>query len=275
MPQPLAATTQEAPATGRYLIYTVGFRKEFRRYATMLVRSIREIGKWPHDIVVLSDSAEPLPGCDDATVIDIAASLTARYPRLRWGPRALRQLKSQLEYHVDLSRYDYVLYLDGDILVTNDRLRDLVPRLSREQVIVVQHDIIAVENGAPVTGGEILTQQEQALWRAYAINAGIAGIPMTPMGRRLLRDWRQLAVSSQFKVRDQGNLISLLLRKYHGQWGFLTDAVIGHELKPYRQTFVHFTTHKEKLMEPYFKDILGLTLPPGQPAEDEPGAVHA
>jgi hypothetical protein len=257
--------TDETPATGRYLIYSMAFGQEFRRYATMLVRSIREIGRWPHDIVLLSDSPKPLPECEDITVVDIAESLAVRYPGLRLGARALRQMKGQLEYHVDLSRYDYVLYLDSDVLVTNDRLRDLVPQLCREQAIVVLQDIIAVETRAPVTGAQILTIEEQDLWSAYAINAGVVGLPMTPMGRRLLRDWRALNVAQRFKLRDQGNLISLLLRKYYGQWGFLSDAVIGRELTPYWQTFVHFTTRKETLMEAYYKDILGLSPPTGSP----------
>ncbi len=248
-------------ATGRYLIYLFCFGEKFRRFATMAVKSAREIGGWSHDIVLLSDSAAPLAGCEDVMVIDMRAAVMERYPWATLRGNSLHHLKTEVDHHVDLARYDYVLYLDCDVLVTTRRLSDLVPALCRDCAIVVQQDIIAVVSGTGFAGGKILTKEEQRRWGEYAINAGVVGFPTTPMGRRLLRDWRQLGVDQHFNSRDQGNLVSLLLRKYHGQWGYITDAVIGRDLRPYEQTFVHFTNRKETLMEAYYKDILGLSLP--------------
>ena len=249
-------------AEGKYLIYLVCIGVAFRRYATMAIKSIREIGGWRHDIVLLSDSEAPLPGCENVIVIDMLRAARLRYPWLKMKRYTFSHFKPELEYHVDLSRYDYILYLDCDVLVTSDRLTEIVAGLSRESAIAIQQDGFAVSSGRGFAGGHLLTVAERRTWGHHAINAGVVGIPMSLMGRRLLRDWRQLNVDQQFRSRDQGNLISLLLRKYRGQWGYIADATMGREVKPYPATFVHFTSyHKNTLMEAYYRQLLGLTLP--------------
>ena len=184
-------------------------------------------------------------------MIDFVTAAKARYPWLTLKSPAVHHLKTELEYHVDLSRYDYVLYLDCDVLVNSGRLPDLIAALSQERAIVVQQDVIAVSSGAGFAGGQILSKVEQKRWGDVAVNAGVVGFPMTPIGRRFLRDWRQLNVDQKFRSRDQGNMIALLLRKYYGQWGYLADAAMGRALKRYPHTFVHFTTHKKALMEDF------------------------
>ena len=251
----------DAASTGRSLIYLVSLGDTFRRYAIMAIRSIREIGGWTGDIVLLADSAAPLPGCEDVVVIDFLDAIRARYPWATLRGRQISHLKPEIEHHVDLSRYDYVLYLDCDILINSARLSDLVATLRREAAIVVQQDIIPVASGRGFAGGHILTLEEQQRWGAFAINAGLFGFPTTPMGRRLLRDWRKLNVDQKFKSRDQGNLISLLLRKYYGQWGYVGDSAFPREHRRHEETFLHFTTHKEALMEAYYREFLGLTPP--------------
>jgi hypothetical protein len=254
------AMTGSAPGD-RYLIFLICIGEAFRRFAAMAVTSIREVGKWPYDIVLLSDSEGPLAGCPDVTVMDMFSAAKRRYPWLTLHRHALHHLKTEIEYHVDLTRYDYVLYLDCDVLVNSDRLTDLVATFCREQAIVVQQDNIPVASGFGFAGGLILSKTERRQWGAFAINAGIFGLPMNPLGRRLLRDWRQLNVDQQFTKRDQGNLVALLLRKYYGLWGYIGDTTFGRRLERYPETFVHFTTHKDQLMEPYYTQVLGLTVP--------------
>ncbi len=248
-------------STGRSLIYLVSLGAKFRRFAIMAIRSIREIGRWSGDIALLTDSDAPLPGCEGVIVIDMLDAAKARYPWATLTGRQISHLKPEIEHHVDLSRYEYVLYLDCDILINSDRLSALVAALQREAAIVVQQDIIPVASGTGFAGGKVLTPEEQQRWGAYAINAGLFGFPTTPMGRRLLRDWRKLNVDKTFKLWDQGNLISLLLRKYQGQWGYVGDSAFPREHRRHEETFLHFTNQKEILMEPYYRDFLGLTPP--------------
>lgn len=251
----------DAASTGRSLIYLICFGDTFRRYATMAIRSIREIGGWAEDIVLLTDSSAPLAGCEGVIVIDVLDAIKARYPWAKLKKRRIPNLKPEIEHHVDLSRYDYALYLDCDILINSNRLGDLVGALRREAAIVVQQDIIPVSSGLGFAGGKTLTPDERQRWGAYAINAGLFGFPTTPMGRRLLRDWRRFNIEHAFKLSDQGNLVALLLRKYYGQWGYVGDSAFPREHRRYDETFLHFTTHKDTLMESYYRDILGLTPP--------------
>jgi hypothetical protein len=256
------ASAMSRPRTdGRYLIYLVCVGEAYRRYAAMAIAAIRTIGRWTQDIVLLSDSETPLRGVPDVRVIDILSGAKRRYPWLEDGRRAVIHLKAEVEHHVDLAAYDYVLYLDCDVLVTTDRLPQLVTAWRREDVVVVQQDIIPIASGMRFAGGRILTPDERRKWGAFAINSGIVGIPTTPLGRRVLRDWRAGNIRQRFKFSDQGVLLSVLLRKYYGQWGYVTDAVIGREVTPYPETFVHFTAMKEALMDDYYTKILGLPLP--------------
>jgi len=242
----------------RFLIYLVSFGAAFRDFTQMALTSVRQVGKWEHDIAVLSDSDTPF-GDSAATVINILPDLQNRYP---WftsttGMR-ISHFKPEVEYYIDLQQYDYVLYLDSDILVNSDRLTDLVSTLCRESRVAVQRDCISVSSGQSFAGGWVLTPEEQRAWGHYQVNAGILGFPVDSRSRRILRDWRRMNVAKRFKSRDQGNLIALLLRKYHGQWSYIEDAGFGRRLQRYPYTFVHFTTHKDEMMGPYYEQILRL-----------------
>jgi hypothetical protein len=242
----------------RFLIYLVSFGSGFRHFTQMALNSIREVGQWPHDIVVLSDTDAPFGG-SGATVINIQPDLLRRYP---WFGRTARlrlgHCKPEIEHYVDLDRYDYVLYLDSDILVTTNRLVALVETLCRESHFGVQRDNVSVMSGASFAGGSVLTPEERAMWGHYQINSGVVGFPVSSRSRRILRDWRRMNAAAHFKSRDQGNLIAVLLRKNLGQWAYIQDATFGRRLRRYEQTLVHFTGPGHPNMAEYYEQILGL-----------------
>jgi len=248
----------------RFLIYVLSFGETYYDYARMTVSSILEIGEWPHDIVVLGDTDRPFPG-RATTVVNMRSDLVARYPWLAPRPLGLwiSHVKAEVEYYVDLRRYDYVLYLDSDVLVNSNRLPGIVDALWREGIIGVMQDVPAqhVARGYPTAGGRILGEQERQRWGCYRINAGILGFPTSALGRRFLRDWRRMNVAYRYASNDQANLIALLLRTYYGRWGYVDDAIHGREVRRYPQTFLHITRNKDALIRPYYEQVLGLRLP--------------
>ena len=87
-------------------------------------------------------------------MINIQPDLLRRYPWFgRTAGLRLGHCKPEIEHYVDLERYDYVLYLDSDILVTTNRLVALVETLCRESHFVVQRDNVSVMSGASFAGG--------------------------------------------------------------------------------------------------------------------------
>jgi hypothetical protein len=241
----------------RFLIYLISFGAGFRQFTQMALNSIREVGQWQHDIIVLSDSDTPFG--NGAATINIQPDLERRYPwyATTTGMR-VSHFKPEIEYYVDLDQYDYVLYLDSDILVNRAGLGDLVASLSRQSRFVVQRDAVLVASGASFAGGWVLTPEERAMWGHYQINSGIVGFPVNARSRRILRDWRRMNAAAHFKSRDQGNLIGLLLRKYLGQWAYLEDATFGRRVQRYDQTLVHFTGPGHVNMAPYYEQVLRL-----------------
>ena len=241
----------------RFLIYLISFGADFRCFTQMALNSIREVGRWQHDIVVLCDGDWDFG--NRATVINIVPDLQKRYPwyATTTGMR-VSHCKPEIEYYVDLETYDYVLYLDSDILVNGDGLSALVESLCRDAQFVVQRDCVSVSSGQSFAGGWVLTPEERAKWGHYQINSGIVGFPVSSRSRRILRDWRRMNVAARFKSRDQGNLIALLLRKYLGQWTYVEGATFGRHVQRYDQTFVHFTGPGHRNMAPYYEQILRL-----------------
>lgn len=84
------------------LIYTVGIGEYFRGLATLLVDSLRTMGEYRGDIIVFSDSNEPIPGAD-----------VRRY-ETRVHP-VVTKLELWTEI-VMMGRRPSILYLDADIL---------------------------------------------------------------------------------------------------------------------------------------------------------------
>lgn len=241
----------------KLLIYLVSFGADFRHFTQMALNSIRETGRWRQDIVVLCDADRDFG--NRATVINILPDLQKRYPwyATTTGMR-VSHCKPEIEYYVDLAAYDYVLYLDSDILVNGDGLAGLVESLCRDSRLVVQRDAVSVASGQSFAGGWVLTPEERAKWGHYQINSGIVGFPVTSRSRRILRDWRRMNVAARFKSRDQGNLIAVLLRKYFGQWGYIEGATFGRRVKRYDEMFVHFTGPGHPNMASYYERILRL-----------------
>jgi len=115
----------------KFLIYLVSFGADFRHFTQMALNSIREVGRWQHDIVVLCDGDRDFGNL--ATVINILPDLQKRY---HWfdtttGMR-VSHCKPEIEYYVDLEAYDYVLYLDSDILVNGNGLVGLWHEMQHE-----------------------------------------------------------------------------------------------------------------------------------------------
>lgn len=94
----------------RKLIYICVRGEEFRRMAVMLVCSLRDVGKYTGDILIVCNSLDPIVRSVDRLAEVRVANLPCHIRDDRMHAMAL----------IDPTRYDQILNLDADILALND-----------------------------------------------------------------------------------------------------------------------------------------------------------
>lgn len=243
----------------RFLIWGVCFEKAVS-LAPYWLNSLIEIGRWRHDLVLLGDSGLKSLSHPQLKVFDITGDIRKKYslPRWKWSNFTATNMKPEIQYYVDLSQYDYALYLDMDILANTDRLEAMVESKRQTGMISVQKDIIPVRADRPFTGRFTLTPEEKVRWADVAVCAGMVGVPITETGMSLLKDWQAMNRKARFYQSDQAKLIALLVRQYSGKWDYLGDTVVARKVDRYPQTLLHFSAGRGDLMKRYYRETLRL-----------------
>ena len=145
-------------------------------------------------------------------------------------------LKPWIVDYVDPRHFDFLLYLDADVLATAPRLEQIVSGPLERGRIAVQRDILKIRGNHRCTARDELTEEEKLRFGDEGICAGIVGVPTNRTGLELLRDWRAAIEVRKYNGGDQVPLYPLLLRGFLGRWEYLTDTVIARK-----------TTHPEAL----------------------------
>jgi hypothetical protein len=241
----------------RFLIWGLAYGLRGMRLAGMWLDAIQTIGKWRHDIILLGDEWVDAFSTSRLKTINIIPELLKQcpHPRSQWTKWTLNNFKSQLCSHIDIAVYDYILYLDMDVLVNSDRLEGLVYDKWKKGIVAVQKD------RAPLTDGRLRAlhkmgvpdENERAEWARRPICAGMMGFPVNQAGLAVLRDYHDACIEASFEWSDQAKLTALLNRKHNGSWEFLGDTTHGDRFAPpYEETLVHFTANRDVLLERYY-----------------------
>jgi hypothetical protein len=244
----------------RFLLYTVAMGERYRAFASMLANSVFMIGKWRHDMVVLSDRDSLVGSPPGLRVIDTTKNVSTPVQR---GAIYAKRAKTAIQYHVDFKDYNYIVFLDSDMLVNTSRLHDLVCRAESSGHICVMKDWPnwTVGLGHRLTGRYVLTAQEREKWADVSINAGVVGFPGNDLGLDFLRRWETMnIVGSERRFSDNASLYAIILRHFGGRWQHIGDTAPVSKLKRYSETLLHFAARKDDLMESYYSEILGLPL---------------
>src|SRR5688572_18357711 len=112
----------------RYLIWTLAFGERSRQLAPIWLDAVQRVGKWRHDIVMLGDHHIADIAGPRLRVFDIYSDVNTRFGMRHrdWTHWTINNLKGQISHYTDLKRYRYILYLDLDVLVNQDRLEAVV-----------------------------------------------------------------------------------------------------------------------------------------------------
>jgi hypothetical protein len=241
----------------KFLLWGIAFGPLASKLVQIWLDSLLRIGKWEHDIVLLGDENVLRFRAARLRTINIRKDVQKRYNlhRRRWTHWTYNNLKSQILRYVDIAAYQYLLYLDLDVLANSSRLEDLVRAKYESGMICAQRDCISLTDGRirALRKLGVPCESERIRWAERPICAGIMGFPTSPIGLSALRDYHKACVQMRFKWSDQAKLVALLNREYPGAWDFLGDTVHGRRIAPpYDETLVHFTGPRKSLMTKYF-----------------------
>lgn len=138
-----------------YLTIT-GTDEHFKTLGRNCVKSLRQFGKFTHDVIVLSDSDFEI---ENAKVINCLDK--KRHPVI--------QRCFVLDY-IDVSKYTHICYLDADILIMND----IYPLFRDNENIQYAEEGITIENAfSDKNNVFFMSMEEKQKWKnKHTINAG-------------------------------------------------------------------------------------------------------
>jgi hypothetical protein len=246
----------------RALIWGLALGPRGHELAPIWLEALIHVGKWEQDIALLTDRPIPLPDYRNVRLVDVAKDIAERYhlsPQKICSYWVSHNLKSQILHHVDVGQYDYVLYLDMDVLANTDRLYALIENKWKKGVIAVQEDIIPLSKNR-LAALELLGRpslDEEAQWARRPICGGIMGFPINATGLAALRAYHEACVAMRFNYSDQAKLTAILNRQFNDAWEFLGDTAHGRRDSPaYQETLIHFTGQRDEMLRKYYQSWL-------------------
>lgn len=210
----------------KFLIYYVCFGDYYQKMMTICsIFSLRKYTDYSGDIVVLTDDGG-LPEiyksmCGDVTVINIFEKDRdyRDVVRDRFGIYCMKSIAYQI---IDFKKYDFILYLDSDILINYKNLNALMGFWAAcNNIQCSDNEGWTVGRNVKSTGSEILTDEEKKKWAHHGFCAGIVGFPGGQFGIDFCETWWTLNKEHNFRLDDQGNLTAVLLRNYPNKYEFI------------------------------------------------------
>jgi hypothetical protein len=241
----------------RYLIWSIAFDERGRRLAPLWLDAIKSAGRWTDDIVLLGNNSICDLSAPNTQAIDIEKDVEKRYalPRAMWTLYTFNNLKSQIQYYVAFSKYDYILYLDLDVLVNSADLYKEIQLKHERGLVTVQRDYIGLPRGRLAALERLGMPDEAELirWTMNPVCAGVMGFPTTPLGLKIFQDYYLACREMGFQYSDQAKLSAVLYRKYPNDWDFMANATFGRRSSPrYSEALVHFTGTRDAIMITYY-----------------------
>lgn len=237
----------------RILIWAMAFGDVGRPLRDLWLQSLRKVGKWEGDVIVLTEESRT----EGRTRFIDVRKMLGYDPLLTH--RGCNSVKPFIQFIEGvLGNYDFLFYNDVDVVVSSPRVTPLLRAAAGRNEIVVQRDLLPISSGRAWTGCRELTAEERARHADDSICAGIVGVPATDLGTSLLVDWHAANKASGFSGSDQVRLIKLLLRKYAGKWAYLPETAFGAPSEDKAgATWVHFTGPCRQHHAAFHAQVLG------------------
>jgi lipopolysaccharide biosynthesis glycosyltransferase len=237
------------------LIYFVCFGERYKKFVNKAIYSLFNTGKYTGDVAVITHFNKEEFECNDrVNVLKIDSAIN--------DITYFRNAKPTIINLIDITKYEYVIYLDCDILINTDKINSLILSwAAQSNNIVIQKDIMPIRKNKPYCGAEVLTQEEKVKYGNYAFNAGIIGANST-LFHALCDKWHNKNKEYNFTKDDQGNLIFVIVRNYIDIIKYTNDTTITNRKNDEKrtETILHFLTKSEQAFYSYFDKYIKRSL---------------
>jgi len=236
----------------KFLVYYVLIGDKFKKWVETSIVSL-QLSKYIGDILVISDRPFYQKGVRWIKVKKLSPKVyKQRLPGCN--------IKSTIFDYVKKGEYDFILYLDIDVLVNIKRdIMGYLKGIAGTRAIYIQEH----EKKNMVGSSHIdcfLTRKERSKWRyERPYCSGVVGVPGGGLGYDFMIAWKsELAhpkVQRPGRWEDQPALNAVVMRQFRDRVGFI-DACFPRELKRTSRAFLHFKGKFQcRLMLPYFESM--------------------
>jgi lipopolysaccharide biosynthesis glycosyltransferase len=212
------------------------------RFITMANTSIDSlrIQGYKGDIVAMSDQQVGIKQADVVVTQPVPIRLTYPYDTLL--------MRSRIWRYVDMSKYDYILYLDADTLA-NKPIDDLLKHMAKINMIGAQGEGKNLNHMGHTHLGEFEEHEKTKYGKFMAYCSGVVGWPGNELGQAFIKDWEEYCDKS--KSNDQTVLNSLFYRKYTGR--FCPFPGVGYHCgtQPSELVIAHF--YRQRCKNHYYE----------------------
>lgn len=183
---------------------TPEWQDRFVPMVNTMIKSARIQG-YTGDIVILSDRKIPIEGAELIITPPVPIRLTYPYDILL--------MRTRLWRYVNLAKYDYVLYLDADILI-NKPIDPLLEELNRYKVLTAQGEGKCLKH-APTHQTDLSAHERVMYQWEQTFCTGVVGFPTDARGMQFLKDWE--IACDHCNSNDQTAFNAMVFRKYRNQ----------------------------------------------------------
>jgi hypothetical protein len=229
------------------LIYFVCFGERYKNFLNKCLYSLFNKGSYDGEVIIITHFKETdFFNYEKLNVINVKTEND--------NITYYRNAKPKIHELVDLKNYDFVLYLDCDILINTNKINNLIKEWSlNPNKIFIQKDIISIKRNKPYCGSDVLSLEERQRHGDKAFNAGIIGASGF-LFEKLCIMWNNKNKEHNYEKDDQGNLVFVIIKNFLDNIVYTNDTTITNRKNDeYRtETILHFLTKSERAFYSYF-----------------------
>ena len=236
---------RKAGFAGDVYIFTDGTDIPFKTSANTRVARIKE-----EDLNLDPLSTAPMAACDVRRFNKATISENKYHSFNKW---AIANMRTLVDSYIPFEKYDYILYLDVDVLVRGPAQRFEKFMEQHRGVILLStakdsrrlggrgnFSLKKLRRAKTTEAANLITWELLKYWFVQPICSDIVCFPTDELGKRFLREWR---VECQKGIyQDQAALHAILLRYFKNNYVLTPYSIFGYGPK-------HYQYEKDKKLE--------------------------
>ena len=244
------------------LIYYVCFGEKYKKYTAMSIWSLVNIGKYEGDIFVLGDICEfdNKYGINDKVTFFNIKDDIQRLMNIDEKTSVIshfQNTKALLQFYTNINDYEFVLYLDSDVLINTSKINEMINSYSKGDKIVIQSDRSTIGGKRGINCGfNLFTEEEIKRYGHIGLCSGVVGFPVKKFGVNFLNLWNSKNKELGYSNSDQGNLHWVIAKFYEKDFKYIEDTKVHRSIDKSDTTILHFFRKRLSNMDVYFEKHL-------------------